>query len=176
MTFSLTDRLESWRTRLRKDIDKIEALDQGQPFFQKALKFLTSLGYEEEALVISEKSRARAFADLLTEPLSSKQGKRYSANTPTIAQIKQIAQEQNATIIEYSMINADDLLLIWVIKPTGKVILHQFDIKAISEQKNFLSDLVVKAREFLSIDRKSGNLSKLDSAKLFPALCGNLLG
>lgn len=167
MTFSLTDRLESWRTRLRKDIDKIEALDQGQPFFQKALKFLTSLGYEEEALVISEKSRARAFADLLTEPLSSKQGKRYSANTPTIAQIKQIAQEQNATIIEYSMINADDLLLIWVIKPTGKVILHQFDIKAISEQKNFLSDLVVKAREFLSIDRKSGNLSKLDSAKLF---------
>jgi len=66
MTEHLTKRLEMHRTRLAKDMDRIQATDEGLPFFGDAVKFLISIN-KEAALVTSEKSRARAFADMLAK-------------------------------------------------------------------------------------------------------------
>ena len=133
MTSGFTDRLETWRTRLVKDLDKIAALDQGQPFFQKAIKFAIELDEEEEALVTSEKSRARAFADLLSARLTSSAAFSPSAEKPTIQGIKKIAKQQNSTLVEYSIIEDD--LYIWVVKPTGEVKFKLVDLKLLSEQQ-----------------------------------------
>ncbi|MDZ8226734.1 hypothetical protein [Nostoc sp. ChiVER01] len=62
---NLSTHMESWRKELVRDIDKIEALGKGQLFFQKLVKILFQLGSYKQALVVSEKAKTRAFADLL---------------------------------------------------------------------------------------------------------------
>ncbi|NES76672.1 MULTISPECIES: CHAT domain-containing protein [unclassified Okeania] len=167
MTSGFADRLETWRTRLVEDLDKIQALDQGQPFFKKALKFLISLGYEEEALVIYEKSRTRAFADILaTRSASTSNSKSIlqsiAANSPTLKQIKQIAQEQKATLVEYAII--DDLesqlreskILIWIVKPTGQI---EFNSIELLEDKNNISLKQLVSKALASIGIKDENIT-----------------
>lgn len=151
---SLANRLEKWRTRLVEDLDKIDALDKAQSFFQKLVKLLIELGNENEALVASEKSRARAFADLLATRLTSKAASQSSADSPTLQQLQQIAKAQNATFVEYSIISdafkvqgkeqtRESELYIWVVKPTGEVKFHPVDLKPLWQQQNTsLEDLV----------------------------------
>jgi CHAT domain-containing protein len=74
-----------------------------------------------QALEIAELGRARAFAELLAARQQS-----LSA-PPNINQIQQVAKQQNATLVEYSIAWND--LYIWVIKPTGKITFHKVDIK-----------------------------------------------
>ncbi|RUS98673.1 hypothetical protein DSM106972_080590 [Dulcicalothrix desertica PCC 7102] len=63
---------------------------------------------------------------------------------------KQVAQQQNATLVEYSIItnnSQETALYIWVIKPTGKVIFRQVDLNAWRQKENSsLTDLITKAR------------------------------
>lgn len=170
MTASLTDRIESWRTRLVEDFDKIDALDQAQSVLQKASKFfISSLNYQEEALVIAEKSRARAFADLLVERSSSNLESLSKANAPTpkIGKIKEIAQFYNATIVEYSIIkdylkdsegkydDRESELFIWVINPRGEVSFSLVDLKPLWQKLNLsLSNLVIQTRQYLGLDKQ----------------------
>ncbi len=74
-----------------------------------------------QALEIAERGRARAFAELLAARQQS------SSAPPNINRIQQIAKQQNATLVEYSI--AWDDLYIWVIKPTGTITFHKVDIK-----------------------------------------------
>ncbi|HBK63286.1 MAG TPA: hypothetical protein DD000_07100 [Cyanobacteria bacterium UBA11166] len=147
MVSYLANWLEQWRTQLVNDLDKIDALDKGQPFFQNVMEFLIAQGNEKEALVTSEKSRARAFADLLTTRLSSNSETRTSAATPTIEQIQQIAKQENATLVEYAMIS-DRNLAIWVIQPTGEIVFHQVDIKSLNIS---LDRLVFDTRDSIGV-------------------------
>lgn len=79
----------------------------------------------EVALEIAERGRARAFAELLASRLGLS-----TVSPPTKDQIKQVAKQQNATLVEYSLITDEftingkrqiqaSELFIWVIKPTG---------------------------------------------------------
>jgi hypothetical protein len=64
--------LERWRARLVTDVEKVLAMEQGQPFFLGLVTTLLRLGAPAQALVASETARARAFADLLSaDPLNS---------------------------------------------------------------------------------------------------------
>jgi CHAT domain-containing protein len=151
MTSGLSDKIEAWRARLVEDFDKIQALDQGQSFFQKAIEFLISLGDKEEALVTSEKSRARAFADLLANRLSSSLESRSIANPPSLEGIQRIAKEQNATLVEYSVIKDKNntKLYIWVIQSTGKVEFRKVEItKSLNKS---LETLVTYARNYMGV-------------------------
>ena len=151
MTSGLSDKIEAWRARLVEDFDKIQALDQGQSFFQKAIEFLISLGDKEEALVTSEKSRARAFADLLANRLSSSLESRSIANPPSFEGIQRIAKEQNATLVEYSVIKDKNntKLYIWVIQSTGKVEFRRVEItKSLNKS---LETLVTYARNYMGV-------------------------
>ncbi|MFH7029350.1 MAG: hypothetical protein ACHBN1_29150 [Heteroscytonema crispum UTEX LB 1556] len=87
---------------------------------------------------ISERGRARAFVELLASKQSQDTANKQNIK-PNIQQIKQIAQEQKATIIQYSIVSSNvkyvqdggkqELrpsqeyvwLYIWVVKPTGEI-------------------------------------------------------
>ncbi|MDJ0902492.1 MAG: CHAT domain-containing protein [Xenococcus sp. MO_188.B8] len=166
MSSRLTIYLERWRSQLIEDLDKIDALEKGQPFFQKLVPFLIELGNISEALVASETSRARAFADLLATKADSTNDaetipQSIAANSPTLEQIKQIAQEQRATLIEYAIIydlesqHRESKLFIWVIQPTGKIEFSSIDLELLKQtNKISLEKLVDKARASIGIKEK----------------------
>ncbi len=103
----------------------------------------------EAALEISERSRNGEFCELLTSHKSNKIAKSLSSE-----EIKQVAKKQNATIVQYSIINDEFViagkkqtqeseLLIWVIKPTGEIALRQVNLKPLWQKENTsLKDLV----------------------------------
>ena len=145
---SLDRAIERWRKKLVDDAPKIEALDKGQPFFQKLISLLVELGDEKGALVTSEKSRARAFADLLATRLSTN-SVQTSAESPTLAQIQQIAKTQSATLVQYSIVeNAgkESDLFIWVVQPTGEVNFKKVSLKSIEQNKSSLENLIIETR------------------------------
>lgn len=90
---------------------------------------------------------------------------RPTINPLTIQQIKQIAQEQKATLVEYSVIydnsygkvrGKEEKLLIWVIKPTGEVAFEQVDLKSLNTS---LKDLVPNTRQSMGVRGRSLEVS-----------------
>ncbi len=104
----------------------------------------------EEALEASEQGRARAFAERLNQD--------QETAPMTLAQIRQIAQKQQATIVEYAIVPDDDFkfrgkqrgreseLFIWVIQPTGKIDFRRVDLQALWSTHGTLSQIITTAR------------------------------
>ncbi|MGB7891042.1 MAG: CHAT domain-containing tetratricopeptide repeat protein [Microcoleus sp.] len=84
-----------------------------------------------DALEIAERGRARAFVELLASRLAASASATTTINPPNIQQIQQIAKEQNATLVEYSIIR-NEALYIWVIKPTGEITFRSVDLKSLN--------------------------------------------
>lgn len=146
---SLDRYIERWRIKLVDDVEKISALDHGQSFFQKLLPLLVELGDEKGALVASEKSRARAFADLLAARLSITSTPQTIAETPNIEQIQQIARIQGATLVQYSIISnkgKESDLFIWVVQPTGQVNFKRISLNQLEQQQSSLENLIFATR------------------------------
>ncbi|MBD2302179.1 CHAT domain-containing protein [Nostoc sp. FACHB-190] len=90
-------------------------------------------------------------------------------------QIRQVAKQQNATLIQYSIINneftiagkkqtRESELYIWVIKPTGDITFRQVDIKALWQKQNTsLSELIAQSRLSLGV---KGNYNYLKRNQL----------
>lgn len=162
---TIASRLDSWRARLITDLEKITALDKGQPFLQKLIKFLIELGKEEDALIVSETARARAFADMIvTRSQGSRSEKERAifenqvvshkvAEIPKIEQIKQVACDLKATLIEYTIIDRDSAeLLVWVVTPSGKISLHLVDLNSfIHGRFDSIEELVDTARKSFGV-------------------------
>lgn len=135
---------ESLRQRL-SDTEKVALFDfvQKDPY-SNLQQVLVSLKQPEAALEISERGRARAFVELLSARLT--QGNSPAVTPPTLAQIRQIAKSQNATLVEYSVIDQESLY-IWVVQPTGEVTLRSVDLKPLLEdQKLTLAEYVQRFR------------------------------
>ncbi|MBD1941114.1 hypothetical protein H6F50_01895, partial [Coleofasciculus sp. FACHB-712] len=94
-----------------------------------------------------------------------------TVNPLNIEQIRQVAKEHNATLVEYS-INYETFpvqgkeqtqeseLLIWVVQPTGEITLRRVDLRPLWQKQNTsLSELVSSSRAamgFGSAANKSG--------------------
>ncbi|WP_199322149.1 CHAT domain-containing tetratricopeptide repeat protein [Leptolyngbya sp. FACHB-321] len=139
----------------------------------------------EAALEITEHGRARAFVELLaqrlpgggsesakgadagdeSEPNGQEPNQLPGANNAalavqpiTIAAIKAVARQQNATLVEYAIVPDDDFkvqgkqrareaeLLIWVVQPTGEVAVRRVDLKPLWQNGVTLVDAVRLAR------------------------------
>ncbi|MBD2294484.1 CHAT domain-containing protein [Anabaena sphaerica FACHB-251] len=133
--------------------------------YQELQRSLIAQNKNNAALEISERGRARAFSQLLAInlALSGKRDIAVKNDIINIEQMKQIAQKQKATLVQYSILKKpiqngvleygidipnpkaqDDLqLLIWVIKPTGEIAFRQVDLKSIN---NSLETLVKNSR------------------------------
>jgi CHAT domain-containing protein len=127
---TLAPRLENWRSRLANDTARISAVDQGQRMFDTLVRAFVELESYEEALVASEQSRARAFADLLYRKLSTEQAAEFvTAQTLSIEDIQRIAREQNATLVEYFFASDVQKLYTWVVQPTGDIDFRSVAVK-----------------------------------------------
>jgi len=119
------------------------------------------------ALEISERGRARAFVDLLTQRLSTGDANSVIASAPNQDQIRQIAKAQNATLVQYSIIydqfqiqgkqvGRESALYIWVIQPTGEITFREVDLKPLWQKHNAsLASLIVGNQEFLAVRSRS---------------------
>ena len=136
--FSSIRVLESLRPGLT-DADKISIFETQTQTYSLLQKALVAQNKTTMALEVAERGRARAFVELLASRMSPN-AYPQSIEPPAIAQIQQIAKEQNATLVEYSL--TEQSLYIWVVKPTGEVAFKQVDrIKA------NLAEVVKRSRE-----------------------------
>ncbi|MGB3759898.1 MAG: CHAT domain-containing protein [Rivularia sp. (in: cyanobacteria)] len=71
-----------------------------------------------------------------------------TTNTISTEQIKQVAKIQNATLVQYSLLNEntqESELAIWVIRPTGEIIMRRVDLKAWKQKsRTSLLELITK--------------------------------
>jgi CHAT domain-containing protein/Tfp pilus assembly protein PilF len=144
------------------DLNKISIFDEQARVYRLLQRALVAQNKPEAALEAAERGRARAFVELLARraQIPTPQS---SITPPTIQQIRQIAKTQNATLVQYSIIQ-DDLapfppstpretgLLIWVVKPTGEVILRQTELGNLRQATQLsLEDLLFRVRRSIGV-------------------------
>jgi CHAT domain-containing protein len=116
----------------------------------------------DEALEVAQRCRGGELGVLLASRFGI--GSAGAATIPTIQQIRQIARDQQATLVEYSIAyNADPVIplqfseyqmlpagaiFIWVIKPTGEI---TFRKREFGQQGLLLTGLVRKSRESMGV-------------------------
>jgi CHAT domain-containing protein len=130
------------------DSNKITLIESQAKIYRLLQEVLIRQNRPEAALEAAERGRARAFVELLASRIRSKTNTDIQAiaQAPQIQKIRQIAQAQNATMVEYSLAN-DKLLYIWVIKPNGEVVFRSTPIDSIKS----LNKLVIQSRSHIGV-------------------------
>lgn len=111
---------ESLRPGLQ-DRDKVSLFDMQAMTYRNLQAAYVAAGQPQSALEIAERGRARSFVELFATKTGQANQARNSLN---LTQIKALAQQQQTTLVEYSLIN-DRTLYVWVVKPTGEVIFRE---------------------------------------------------
>jgi CHAT domain-containing protein len=120
-----------------------ETQAQTYEWLQKAL---VAQNKAEPALEIAERGRARAFVELLARRLKPIEPAKTIVQPLTLAQIRQVAKTQKATLVEYSVIG-NEALYIWVVRPTGEIAFRQVNLQPIlKNQRGNLADYIEQAR------------------------------
>ncbi|MBD2358548.1 CHAT domain-containing protein [Tolypothrix sp. FACHB-123] len=162
---------ESLRNKKLADTNKVSFFDTQSSTYRILQQVLIAQNKTDAALEIAERGRARAFVELLASRVSTnnKQGDK-SLQSPTITDIKQIAEQQNATFIQYSIIyddfkvrgqqqNKESDLYIWVVKPTGEVTFRKVYLKLLwQKDKTTLDELVTNSRINIGALRGCGGI------------------
>ncbi|MEP0820813.1 CHAT domain-containing protein [Trichocoleus desertorum GB2-A4] len=143
------------------DTYKISIFDTQVQTYNLLQQVLIAAKQPEAALEISEQGRARAFVELLSRRVSQQSHQKSVKSDEsrlTIDQLKQIARQQNATLVEYAIVFDDDFkfqgkqrgreqdLYIWVVNPSGQISFRQVDLKPLWQQDLTLSQLVNAGR------------------------------
>lgn len=181
--------LEKLRSSTSKDAEKISIFENQAQAYQLLQQALVKQKQVEEALEISERSRARAFVELIMKglvPLPQPQTDRFGDPVPNLTNaqldssgiqslslkdIINIANERQATLIEYSLAEKS-AIYIWVILPNGEI--HFCQKKIVSEDGSnslhsiaanlpFLMEKAVQNRAF---NRKVSKLSEAELLEL----------
>ncbi|MEM8543238.1 MAG: CHAT domain-containing tetratricopeptide repeat protein [Cyanobacteria bacterium P01_H01_bin.119] len=119
------------------EIDKITLFEQQSYTYTLMQRVLVAQGKTTEALLIAERSRARALVEQLVRAESQTQ-----IPLPTLADIQQVARQQQATLVQYAVlgdgrrvlgneIETETDLLIWVIAPSGNLSFHQVPLEPV---------------------------------------------
>jgi CHAT domain-containing protein/tetratricopeptide (TPR) repeat protein len=169
---------ESIRGKLgNNDSYKVSIFEEQARTYRLLQKVLITQNKTHEALEISERGRARAFVELLTSRLSNtntSQTSQPAVDKPTISLLQKIAKQQNATLVQYSIIpdtfkidgkeqTKESELYIWVIKPTGEITFRKSDLKPLWQKENTtLAKLVDNSRESIGVRSRGGIVASLD--------------
>ncbi|ERT08704.1 TPR repeat family protein [Lyngbya aestuarii BL J] len=140
------DVFESLRIDLEQDSDKVSIFDTYLRSFRSLQLVLVAQNKTDAALEISEKGRARSLIELMSERLNDGQQGLVPTTEPlNIEQIRQIAQTQNSTFVQYSIVRFPDIssLYIWVIQPTGDVTFKEVNLSSLNTP---LSEIVDNSR------------------------------
>lgn len=171
--FHLAEWLEMWRTRLDDDADRMQAQEEGQPFFQRLIRLFTALDNGEEALSLSERARARAFVDLLARqdtkhisPAAAASANRIRAATTTLAGILQVVERRGSVTLEYFV--HEECVYIWVIWPGGKIATFTSEISRVELTKQVEACLKLMRAPKPLLDQREQRLKMLE--KLYACL------
>jgi CHAT domain-containing protein/tetratricopeptide (TPR) repeat protein len=159
--------LESLRSNL-SDGDKVSIFDTQLHAFNLLQQIMVTQGKPEEALEIAERGRARAFAELLSRRVSSSPAPKAEQKNDTtnpfsasvsITDIRRIAKQQNAVMVEYSLIADPSFigqgklkgefvkLYIWVVQPSGAIAFREVDLRKLDVS---IVDLVADIRSLFN--------------------------
>jgi len=144
---------------------KVAIFDTQLHTYSLLQQVLVSANKHEAALEAAEWGRARAFAERIARRLrgESRQkaqsaGQEGEVRPIQMADIRRIAKEQKATLVEYAIVTDDDFkfrgkqrgreseLFIWVVQPTGKLHFRRVDLKPLWQQDLNLEKLVSVSR------------------------------
>ncbi|UBF30272.1 CHAT domain-containing protein (plasmid) [Kovacikia minuta CCNUW1] len=154
---------EALRTRLgEKDALKVALADMEitNTAYLNLQRTLIAQNKFEAALEVAEQGRARAFAELIAKRLSG--SNIAPLPLPTLAHIRQVAKQQNATLVEYSILDnslnveergehGDAQIAIWVVQPSGQISFRQVSLSSLVESQKSLTQLVANGRGTLRI-------------------------
>lgn len=108
------------------DENKVSLFEKQAETYGLLQQALIAQNKTEAALEIAERGRARAFAELLASRLGTEKSAQLAVQKPpNLAQIKRIAAEQKATLIEYSIV--DEKIYAWAIAPDGNIAFREID-------------------------------------------------
>jgi CHAT domain-containing protein len=150
------------------DINKVSISDTQSSTYRILQQVLIAENKTDTALEIAERGRARAFVELLNKRLSPTDSLANKQSNPSIAQIKQTAKAQNATLVQYSIIGDEfkvegkrqiheSELYIWVVKPTGEVTFRKADLKPLWQKENTTLDkFVITSRTSIGARGRGG--------------------
>jgi CHAT domain-containing protein/tetratricopeptide (TPR) repeat protein len=168
------------------DANKVSIFQQQTTSYLTLQQVLIAQNQPNAAVEIAERGRARAFVELLASRISSRQSAPTQpalhptqppageivwtppstptqVTPPSLKLLQQVAHQQQATLVEYSIIRDDfkingkqefheSELYIWVIKPTGEITFHTSDLKPLWQQQNTsLAGLVDSSRDFIGV-------------------------
>ncbi|MFZ4730554.1 MAG: CHAT domain-containing protein [Pseudanabaena sp.] len=188
--------LESLRSNL-SDGDKVSIFDTQLHAFNLLQQIMVAQGKHEEALEIAERGRARAFAELLSRRVSSssapKSAQKNEAIIPSlapvsIADIRRIAKQQNAVMVEYSLIADPSFigqgklkgefikLYIWVVQPSGAIAFREVDLRKsdvsivdlVADIRSLFNDANGIVRDPKEVLEKYGELKQLYAVLIQP--------
>jgi CHAT domain-containing protein/predicted negative regulator of RcsB-dependent stress response len=144
--------LESLRSSGLTDDQKVSIFETQADTYRFLQAALVAQNKTSAALEIAERGRARAFVELLASKLFGEQPNTATIQLPNLEEIKQVAQQQNATLVQYSIIPQQSLY-IWVISPNGKVMFRLVDLKSLAATagEQSLRKLVTETLEALGI-------------------------
>ncbi len=185
-TLMEANQLEEAEKRLRQATTNLSSLREGlddalnRDLFDKQIhtynliqQVLVRQGQYEAALEASEQGRARAFVSLLLNRLD-RQTASLGADQPlSLAQIKQVARQQKATLVEYTIVpdhkfmfqgklraSTAEELYIWVVQPTGEVAFRKVDLSSGDLQ---LEDFAKFSRDVIGLRSRGGfELASID--------------
>ncbi|MEM6252452.1 MAG: CHAT domain-containing tetratricopeptide repeat protein [Cyanobacteria bacterium P01_D01_bin.156] len=139
-----------------QDINKISLFETQSYLYDQFQQLLIEQGNVKAALEVSERGRARAFAELLANQ-STETTATAAVENLTIDQIKTLAKQQSATLVQYSMIRQPSLgrsrfeertLLIWVVQPSGDIHFEQVDL---TQQPGSIKTLLQASQDSLGV-------------------------
>jgi CHAT domain-containing protein/Tfp pilus assembly protein PilF len=133
------------------DADKVAVFDTQIYTYNLLMQVQVAQGDYEAALEASEQGRARALVDLVA-------GQEQAPSAPNIDEIRQVAHQLNATLVEYAVVPEEDFtvqgrqrgkagqIFIWVVAPSGEISFRQV---ALGEVDLSLNDQVQQSRSAL---------------------------
>lgn len=159
---SVIEITESLTEKFHDDPNKVSFFDKQTYAYDLLQQIYIAQNKIDKALEASERGRSRAFAELLTKNISNQQFKNLNIAPIKInfTEIQQVAQTQNATLVEYSLFNNKELL-IWVIQPTGTTTLRQINIDSLNISD--LKELIINSRQSIGVRGKSIEIISVDA-------------
>lgn len=143
------------------DINRISIFNSHLASYSVQQLVLVAQKRWSEALEVSERGRARAFADLLltrTQTNTPTVSALLTAPNPTLEALQNLARTEQAVLVEYSLVESEHSnpdLLIWVIQPSGKVDFRQVDLSRLSTPL----DELIQAIQWSIGDRSRGGFA-----------------
>ncbi|NJN75135.1 MAG: CHAT domain-containing protein [Synechococcaceae cyanobacterium RL_1_2] len=138
-------RWENLRPGLQDEY-KVSLADLQSQTYELLQRVLIAQHKTNEALELAERGRGRAFIELLATNFKENPP---AIAPPSIAEIQAIAQQQQATLVEYAL--SDEEVYMWVINPDGEIAFRSVSLSPILGSRS-LEALVKSTRDGMFIE------------------------